>query len=329
VRNPNWNPATDYRPAYLDRIEISEGGDSLAIGNSVLAGSHMVQLDTPAPTIVRRAYRSGQVHITRGAGDHYMTLDNAHGPFRNVNLRRAVWAALNRRAILRLRGGPLLGEVATHFITPGTPGFAQAGGYRGPRFAFNAHPAGDLAVARRYMRRAGYRRGRYTGPPVTFVATTAGDDPQIARIVLDALHRLGFRTRVRLVDEATVYSAWCGVPRRRIDVCTSAGWIRDFADAGTILEVPFNGRSIVPIDNSNWGLVNDPAINRAMARAERVNGSAAHARAWARVDRMLVREAVAVPFEFDNQPNIESRDVDGVGDAWNIGSWDFSFTSLR
>ena len=27
VRNPNWNPATDFRPAYLNQIDIKLGGD--------------------------------------------------------------------------------------------------------------------------------------------------------------------------------------------------------------------------------------------------------------------------------------------------------------
>ncbi|HTR88716.1 MAG TPA: ABC transporter substrate-binding protein, partial [Solirubrobacteraceae bacterium] len=45
VRNPNWSAATDYRPAYLDRIEIQIGGDPDVIGHQVLEGSHMVQND--------------------------------------------------------------------------------------------------------------------------------------------------------------------------------------------------------------------------------------------------------------------------------------------
>ena len=30
VRNPNWDKSTDYRPAYLDEINIEEGNDDLA-----------------------------------------------------------------------------------------------------------------------------------------------------------------------------------------------------------------------------------------------------------------------------------------------------------
>src|SRR5205823_2230551 len=39
VRNPNWNSSTDYRPAYLDEIDIKIGGSTTAIGERVLKGS--------------------------------------------------------------------------------------------------------------------------------------------------------------------------------------------------------------------------------------------------------------------------------------------------
>ncbi len=39
VRNPNWNPKTDYRPAYLNEIDIKIGGTSSVIGRQVLEGT--------------------------------------------------------------------------------------------------------------------------------------------------------------------------------------------------------------------------------------------------------------------------------------------------
>jgi hypothetical protein len=66
-----------------------------------------------------------------------------------------------------------------------------------------------------------------------------------------------------------------------------------------------------------------------MRSAERVVGVTARARAWARVDRMLVAIAAAVPYMFVKQPLIESRDVRGINDVWNIGAWDYSYTSLK
>ena len=57
VRNPNWNASTDFRPAYLDQINISIGGDPNVIGRQVLEGSHMVQTDAPAAPILKLAFQ--------------------------------------------------------------------------------------------------------------------------------------------------------------------------------------------------------------------------------------------------------------------------------
>src|SRR5204862_631486 len=105
VRNPNWSASTDFRPAYLDQINISIGGDANVIGRQVLEGSHMVQTDAPAAPIVKLAVQQhrSQLLISGGGGarDRYVAINNSAGTFKNVNLRKAVRAATNREALNR------------------------------------------------------------------------------------------------------------------------------------------------------------------------------------------------------------------------------------
>lgn len=333
VRNPNWNAATDHRPAYLDQINVDIGGDPNVIGRQVLAGSDMVQNDGQVPpAIVQLAYRHDydQLIASPGAGVAYVTLNNHQGPFSNVNARRAVWAALDRDAMVTAHGGPVVAQVGTHFIYPGSEGYEQAGGAAGPQFDFNRYPSGNLALAAKYMKAAGYPSGRYTGHATVQVVGAVGTPlAEMAEIVNQTLRNLGFNTRLHLLTFQVMSSRFCGVPREEIDVCPTTAWIRDFADPQTILDPTFAGYNIVPEGNSNWGQVDDPQINAAMKAAERVVGTGARAQAWARIDRMLVGIAAAVPFLFDKQPLIESHDVRGIDDLWNGGAWDYSYTSLK
>jgi peptide/nickel transport system substrate-binding protein len=330
VRNPNWNPKTDPAPAYLDRININIGGATPVIGRQVLTGSDSLQNDTPDSSIVQLAYTKyyKQLVVVPGAGTHYISLNNAKGALSNVWVRRAVYAAMDRDAYLKIRGGAIVGNVGTHFITPGTSGFAQAGGYAGPNYPWNDHPSGDVALAETYMKKAGYPSGKYTGSQVIkIVDSNNGDDPAIGAVVKDAFSELGFTVNLALVDQSVVYSKYCGVPAAEIDSCPSVGWIRDFNNPLTILFVPFDGTAIVPTNNSNWGQVNDPAINAAMAKAA-VAPASQQASAWAKVDDMLVDDAAAIPGTFDKQPNIESANVRGINDLWDVGEWDYAYTSL-
>jgi peptide/nickel transport system substrate-binding protein len=332
VRNPSWRASTDYRPAYLNQIYIEIGGDPNVIGRQVLEGSHMVQNDEVAQAIVQLAYEKfrSQLEISAGAGSNYIAVNNKQGPFANVNVRKAFWAALDRIAMDKARGGELVTNVMTHFIYPEIPGFEQAGGLAGPRVDYNDYPEGNAQVAAKYMHLAGYPSGSYTGSTtLQVVGATGSPESEDAEIANHALESLGFHTKLSLVEPATMYSKFCGVPAEEIDVCPNVGWVADFGDPQAVLDVPFNGKSIVPTGNSNYGQVNDPAINKAMAAAEPIVGTQARAQAWAKIDRELVAQAVAIPVAWDKHPNIESKHVAGVGDVWNQGVWDYSFTSLK
>ncbi|MGH2851565.1 MAG: ABC transporter substrate-binding protein [Solirubrobacteraceae bacterium] len=333
VRNPNWKASTDpTTPAYLDAININIGGSDDVIGKQVLTGSDAVQNDTPTNTNVALAYQKyyNQLIAVPGSGDHYVALNNAHGILKNVNVRRALWAALDRSEMLKIAGGTIVGQVATHFIYPGSDGFAQAGGLAGPKVPWNEHPSGDLAVAESYMKKAGFPSGKYTGKQVIkIVGANNGNSPEQAAITKQAFTSLGFKVNVSDVDQSVMYEKYCGVPKQEIDACPEVGWIRDTADPQTTLYVPFYGPAITQTNNSNWGQVNDPAINAAMNKAAVTLGNAASAAAWAKVDDMLVNQAVAIPWIWDNQPYLEAANVRGINDLWNEGSWDYAFTSLK
>jgi peptide/nickel transport system substrate-binding protein len=336
IRNPNWDPNTytsAYKPpAYLDQININIGGEATVIGQQVLKGSGSVQVDTPAQSIVKLAYESypSQITFTTAGGDHYGGLDTTSAPFNNVNLRRAVWAAVDREAIVKARGGPLVAEPLTHFITPGTDGYEQAGGAAGPNYPWNTNVNGNMTEATSLMKAAGYPSGKYTGTTtLTVVGGNNGNAPAVAEIVVGALNALGFKTHLSLVDQSTMYGKYCGVPKQHINVCPSSGWIRDFDNPLTVLYVPFNGNAIVPTNNSNFSNFNDPTINNQMTQASLIQDPGQAAVAWANIDKELVNLAVGVPEEFDNQPNISASNVADIGDLWNVGSVDYAYTSIK
>jgi peptide/nickel transport system substrate-binding protein len=332
VRNPSWRAATDQRPAYLDEIDFKVGGSPTVSGRQVLAGRGLILADPPTPALVKKAYQQArdQIYFSPGGGSRYAALNTAIPPFDDANVRKAVGAALDREQMRRVRGGEVIGDIASHFLYPGVQGFEQAGGLDGTGVDFLAHPQGDRALAARYMRAAGYPDGRYTGDETIEVVGLAGaPDSNDAQIFDQTLKDLGFKTSLKLVDSSVMYGRFCGVPRARVHVCPNVGWIRDFADPQTVLDLAFNGNDIFPENNPNWPQLNDPAINRAMARAELAVGDAARASAWADIDRRVTATAAAIPWLWDRQPNVFAADVRCVPELWNQGHCDFAYTSLK
>jgi peptide/nickel transport system substrate-binding protein len=336
VRNPNWSASTytgPYKPpAYLNQINISIGGDPSVIGPQVLKGKNMVEYDTPTHATVQEAYQRypSQITFTTGAGDHYMTLNNSKPPFNNVNIRRAVYANLNRDAIIKEKGGVLTGEPGTHFVYPGTAGFDQAGGYPGPNYPWNAHTSGDLAVAKQYMKKAGYPSGKYTGNgTVTVVASNNGQDElAINQIVKQDLTQLGFKVNLAQVDQSVMYTK-CQNPKQEVDACPDGGWLRDFNDPFSILYPTLSSAAITPTVTNNFGLVKNATLDSMMQKAHTEVDPTKAAQLWGQADRYAVNQAVSVPEDFDNQPNAFASNVKWVGDLWNEGSVNFAYTSLK
>jgi peptide/nickel transport system substrate-binding protein len=250
-------------------------------------------------------------------------------PFDDINVRKAVIASADREAIRLARGGELVGPIASHFIPPGIPGFEEAGGEAGPNLDFIANPKGDPQLAAEYMRKAGFKSGKYEGDePILVVGENAGVDKQVTSVVRDIFAKLGFKVNLRAVSSDTAYTKFCNVPKSNYNVCATTGWLKDFNDPQSILDVPFNGASIVPTNNSNWPLLDVPAIDKAMDKAKLVSEEQARAEAWGKADEQIMAQAPAIPYIWDDQPTLASANVDLVVNQFNA-TVDLSFTSLK
>jgi peptide/nickel transport system substrate-binding protein len=334
VRNPNWNgPQTgDYRKAYLDGATFQEGVDPNVGSRQILTGASATNGDfAPPPQQTKSALstRRSQIALVPSGGNRYVSMNTTVAPFDNLNLRKAVLAVFDRNAMRLTRGGPALGGIATHFIPPGMNGFNEAGGTAGPDIDYLKNPSGDLKLAQDYMKKAGFPSGKYTGSkPILMVGVNAGVGQKSAEVAQQQFQKLGFKVNLREVEQATMYTKFCNTPKADVAVCPNVGWLKDFADPQTILDPTFNGKNIVPTNNSNWPELNDKAINAAMDKAETITDPAQRAQAWGKIDQMIMEQAPAVPWIWDNQPNIWSKNVNGVINKFNANI-DLSFTSIK
>ena len=335
VRNPNWDKSTDFRPAYLDKIVVNEGNDITVANRKILQGQSMVgnQADLQAPpAILKEAttnYKSQYIAGPFTGRFRYIALNTKVKPFDNINVRKAVIAAMDKNALRLAWGGPLVGDIPTHFLSPSIAGFNQAGGTNGPNLDFMHTPNGDMALAASYMKKAGFSSGKYTGGGTfQMVTDSAAAQKKVAETALTTFQALGFKVRLIAVERSTMYSKYCSVPKANVAICPSVGWLKDFADAQTVLDPTFNGKNIIPSNNSNWPQLNDPAVNAAMDKAETITDPTQRADAWGKIDDMVTAAAPGVLWLWDKGPSLESKNVNGVLNQENA-SWDLAFTSLK
>jgi peptide/nickel transport system substrate-binding protein len=333
VRNPNWDKGTDFRPAFLDEIEVREGNqDAAAASRRILEGESMIAGDfSPPGSSLKLATGDrfeDQLDLTPAGGFRYVPLNTTKPPFDDLNIRKAVLAGFDRRALRQARGGPLLGDVATHFIPTDFPGFEEAGGPEGAGVDYLAKPEGDMGVAAKYFRAAGMESGRYEGDEEILVLGEDVDPGKtVALVAHDQFRRLGFKAKLQMINFDAM-NAKCGVPEEQPEVCPNFAWAKDFFDAQTVLNPVFNGESIGPEGNTNWSQLDVPQINEAMSRASEATDPADRARQWGAIDKLIVAQAPGVPYVWDQQPNVRSDNVNGVLSRFN-SVYDLSFTSLK
>jgi peptide/nickel transport system substrate-binding protein len=335
VRNPDYAPVDDFRPAYLDEIDIQGGNEDTSVASRrVLSGENMATGDLEPPASqLKRLLQSNKPELSSvpGGGWRFISWDTSRPPFNDINVRKATLAGFNRVAARQQRGGEALGPIAQHFIPPGMAGFDESNGADGwtKEMDWMAHPEGDRNLAAEYFKKAGMASGKYEGSDkVLIVGDNAEPDKSIAQITEQQLNEMGFQTTLRLVTRDTMFTKFCNVPKSEVNVCPSVGWAQDFADPQTMLDPTFNGENIIPSQNSNWPELNVPALNKEIDDAKLLTDPAERATAWAKVNHDIVAQAPGVPYMWDYQVVAASKNVRGVQNGYST-TWDWNFTSIR
>jgi peptide/nickel transport system substrate-binding protein len=335
VRNPNWDKSTDFRPAYLDKIIVDEGADPNVGNRKILDGKSLVANPTdlaPPPQFLKQNLdgpkKDQLVQAPYTGRVRYVALNTQVKPFDDENVRKAAFAALNRKAMILAFGGETVGKVATHILPPGVAGFEEAGGFAGPDLDFLKNPEGDPELAAEYLKKAGFSNGKYNGPDLLMVADNSTNQKGAATAALQSLERVGFKIKFRATTRDTMYSKYCGIPKSKTPICPSVGWLKDFADPQTMLDPVFNGKNIIPVNNSNWPQLDVPEINKAMDKAETIVGVDKRAQAWADIDRQVMGTAAALTWQWDKPILTRSANVNGVLNKENA-AWDLSSISLK
>jgi peptide/nickel transport system substrate-binding protein len=333
VRNPNWNPDLDNRPAYVDEIDIQQGNDDATVmSRKILDGQSMINGDqSPPPAILKQALtrQKEQLALVPSGGGRWVAMNTTIEPFDDLNVRKAVIAGFDREAMRLTRGGEVIGDIPTHMIPPGMQGFEEAGGVEGPGLDFLAAPGGDPDLSAEYFRQAGYDSGKYEGTEsILMVGENEGVDARAAEVAAQNFERMGFNIRLRQVTGDSMYTKFCNVPAAEVAICPNVGWLKDFADPQTYLDPTFNGDNILDTGNSNWSQLDDPQLNEEMNAAKLLSDPAERAEAWAEIDRKITELAPAVPWIWDKQANIRSENVVGVVDEDNA-QWSLAHTSVR
>jgi peptide/nickel transport system substrate-binding protein len=247
---------------------------------------------------------AGQVHANPQSATVFFFLNTRVAPFNNLDARRAVNYAVDRRGAVAIEGGPRAASLPACQILP--PNFPV---YR--RYCpYTAHPrpgrpwgAPDLVKARRLVARSGTKGMRVTvWSPTPFLLREA-------RFVRGLLSTLGYRASLRVSPK---YWQYVADSRHRAQIGPII-WLADYPAASDFLWTQFSCRAFAPrtANQLNWSEFCDPVADRIMRRARQAERSDASlaAHLWARAERRIVDRAAALPVTNPGTIDVVSRRV--------------------
>jgi ABC-type transport system substrate-binding protein len=243
-----------------------------------------------------------------GAQIHGEAMNVEMPPFDNVEIRRAVAAALDRSAIQQLRASNL---VATNQLIP--PGV----------FGHDPNLVGqhtDYAAALEHMRRAGYPYDPATktgGWPhaIPYTVYKQGLPEFTAQVLAQQLEKIGLRIEIRVVNYPT-FMALRG--RRKTSAFGPGFWLQDYPDGLSFLEPMFHSKSISEEDSNNWSFYNNPRYDELVDRSHRELDDERRKKLYTEAQTILIDDA---PWAFSQNMRYYTQRQGYVRDDFTHPLW--------
>ena len=255
VRNPHFREwSADAQPdGYPDRIRYDFGLEDTAAITAILNGQADWTFDAPPADRLAElgARHANLVHLNPSFAMWFLPMNTRLAPFNDPRVRRAVNLAVDRRALVKLYGGPRMATPSCQVLPPDLPGYVP----------YCPYPP-DLAAAQQLVRDSGT-----AGQTVTLVT----DDSPVARAIgtymLDVLRDLGFVPRLRSLS-ANVQFTYIQNTRNAVQISLT-NWYADYPSASNFLGgifgcTAFREGSDASPNISGWC---DPAFDQALDAA--------------------------------------------------------------
>jgi peptide/nickel transport system substrate-binding protein len=265
VRNPNYDQSTDdYRKNYPDRFQFVINSNADDIYNKVQAGQYEDEQSSPQPKTIRQYVTDPNLkkRLLVNGGDRtwYLTMNLTQPPFDDIHVRKAMNYIIDKQALRKAWGGPIVAAIGTHIAPPAmyNNGLSEYDPYATPNFS------GDLAKAQAEMKKSKYSggSGKCTASAckgVLMIADTRALDNRMVPIIQADASKIGITFSVRSINGAytTIQTT-----NKNIPFSERPGWGKDYADPYTFFGELFDSRALIPSGNTNYSLVGiTPKIN--------------------------------------------------------------------
>jgi len=310
VRNTYWDPNTDpLRTAYPDTFTYTFNLQADQIAQRQISDAPADQTflswanvppaqlkETTAPGVKERVITGPTQSVW------YLCINNQR--VKDVNVRKALNAAIDKDAALKAIGGSAAGTPATTLLSPTVAGMEKYD-------AFNVPVTGDPAKAKELL--AGS-----TPPKLVLAYVNTPRRTAQAQAMAKSLQKAGFDVTTKERDISAFYTE-IGRRDNPYDLYLY-GWGSDWPGAATVIPPLFDGRNLTPTGNVNVAYFNEPTVNAEIDRIGTLPSDADRQKAWAALDKKIMTDyAPVIPMNYDAGYVLQGSKVGGAFDSSAFG----------
>jgi peptide/nickel transport system substrate-binding protein len=323
VRNENWNQDSDpVRKPHVDKIIWQYGLEEAVIDERMIADS-----GDDKNSIVDGGIQTENLPTVFGDdGFKDRRTDGFDGfvsytMFNNekvncLELRQAIWLALDREAIRTAAGGPFTGEFATSFVAP-----LLATDYAPAKLVdgINESGAPNIEAAQAKLDEAKKSCpdlvARATGEGLRFDHIESASMQKVMPIWIDSLGKIG----VNIIDNALESSKYYATINGDRGDIMRAGWAADWGNASTVIPELFGKGGGFNYTNNesdpNFAAFNDK-VNAAKTETDRAKQSVM----WKELNQEVIDNVWAFPGSATKAQNLVGSNV-RLGYQWLPFGW--------
>ncbi|WP_043266218.1 ABC transporter substrate-binding protein [Streptomyces sp. CT34] len=300
VRNPNWSAQTDpLRKQLPDKIVLNLKVAQSTIDKDLQSGNTLVDMagrgvdgQTQAQLLTDPKLKANTDNAL-GQRLVYTAINTKVAPFDNVECRKAVEYAIDKKAVQTALGGPIRGEIASTVLPTDIAGYQKYDLYPQKYSGDNL----DLTEAKQHWAKCGAGKVNTT----ILARNDRQDEVDAATSVIGSLKKIGINAKIQSYPTSKYFSDYAGVPA--FDKSNNVGlimmqWGADFPTGYGYLQQILNGKAISQSGNSNLSQLDDPEINNLLNSAIANTDKGAREKAYAEIDRKAMEQAAIVPLTY-------------------------------
>jgi peptide/nickel transport system substrate-binding protein len=285
ARNPYWAKANskampNYPSGNIDGAKVTVVRNDQTEVNDVEQGKYdWMQNPLPANRLqeVLSKYEGTQAENFSTISTYYFWMNTQKAPFNDPKVRQAVNYAVDPEALERIYSG---GLAASHQILPeGMPGHKP----------LDLYPH-NMAKAKEMLKEA-----NPSDMDITVWTDTESPNNEAGEYYESVLKELGFNAKLKIINADNYFTIIGNKTTPDLDTGWS-DWYEDYPHPNDFFQPLLAGESILPTNNGNFANIDEPELNKEIAKLSEEQLGPKQEAAYAELDKKYMELAPWIPY---------------------------------